>query len=282
MSPEDLTPPRRAKLLRNALAGLLLATTLLGTPAIAADDIDLDEIVRNPTIGNYRGYAEFKMAHYAAAKRIWEALDARNFGEAAFNLGILYEDGLGVPRDSQRALAYYRRGADNGSSKATFRLGVIYWFGTPEIPRDVAEGRRYLALAAADGDQDAARYLREATASTDATADPLAAADRATAQGKPAEAVAILNAAAAAGDRRAQTRLAWSYEAGRGVERDLAKAAEWFRRAADAGDGEAMYALAVMHSTGTGQTKDPATADAWLRKSAAAGYAPAISDLQAR
>ena len=273
------------KLLRNTLTGLLLAVTLVGTPAFAAavaDDIDLDEIVRNPTIGNYRGYAEFKMAHYAEAKRIWEALDGRNFGEAAFNLGILYEDGLGVPRDSQRAIAYYRRGADNGSSKALFRLGVIYWFGTPEIPRNAAEGRRYLALAAADGDQDAARYLRQETASSEATGDPLAAADRATAQGKPAEAVRLLSAAADAGDRRAQTRLAWSYEAGRGVDRDLAKAAEWFRRAAEAGDGEAMYALAVMHSTGAGQVKDPAAADTWLRQSAATGYAPAISDLRAR
>lgn len=263
---------------RDSMAGPALAETA----ADAADDIDLDEIVRNPAIGNYRGYAEFKMAHYASARRIWEALDARNFGEAGFNLGILYEDGLGVERNIARALAYYRRGAENGSQKAVFRLGVLYWFGAPGLSRDPAEGRHYLALAAADGDRDAEKYLAAATPGAEPAPDPVADADRATAEGRPVDAISILTAAATAGNARAQTRLAWCYEAGRGVDRDLAKAAHWFRRSADAGDGEAMYALAVMHSTGTGQTKDAVAADAWLRKSAAAGYAPALRDLRAR
>lgn len=266
------------------LAVALSACLMAAGPGFAAegDDIDLDEIVRKPAIGNYRGYAEFKMAHYASARRIWEALDARNFGEAAFNLGILYEDGLGVPRDMQRALAYYRRGAENGSGKAVFRVGMLLWLGTPEIPRDAAEGRRYLAIAAADGDQDAARYLRDADGGGDAATDPLAAADRATAAGRLAEAARLLAVAAEAGNGRAQTRLAWCFEAGRGVDRDLAKAAEWFGRGAEAGDGEAMYALAVMHTTGVGRTRDAAIAEQWLRRSAAAGYGPAVSDLKAR
>ncbi|MBI5862595.1 MAG: sel1 repeat family protein [Rhodocyclales bacterium] len=261
--------------------GLLLACCSLAlageTPAGAddpADEIDLAEIVRQPTIGNYKGYAEFKMAHYAAARRIWEALDAKNFGEAAFNLGMLYEDGLGVAKDIPRALAYYRRGADNGSRKAVFRLGIIYWLGTPDVPRNEAEGRHYLALAAAAGDTEAAHYL-----SADAT-DALVAADRAYAEGKSAEAIALIEAAAQDGNPRAQTRLGWAYEAGRGVERNLAQAARWFRQAAEGGDGEAMYALGVMYATGAGQVKDAALAAEWLKKSAAAGYAPAIKELK--
>lgn len=261
--------------------GLLLACcslALAGETPVGADDpadeIDLAEIVRQPTIGNYKGYAEFKMAHYAAARRIWEALDAKNFGEAAFNLGMLYEDGLGVAKDIPRALAYYHRGADNGSRKAVFRLGIMYWLGTPDVPRNESEGRRYLTLAADDGDEEALRYLN-----ADAT-DPLVAADRAMAAGRPAEALALITAAANADNRRAQTRLGWAYEAGRGVARDLALAAVWFRRAAEGGDGEAMYALAVMHATGAGQVKDAALAAEWLKKSAAAGYAPAIKELK--
>lgn len=261
---------------------LLLAMTLhclTPTPAAAAeDDIDLDEIVRKPSIGNYRGYAEFKMAHYDAARRIWEALDARDFGEAAFNLGILYEDGLGVTRDMPRALAYYRRGAGNGSQKAVFRLGLLYWVGAPGVARDRDEGRRFLAQAAADGDREAAAYL-----AAEATPDgPLAEADRALAAGNPQAALKILATAADAGDRRAQTRVAWAYEAGRGTERNLAEAARRFRISAEAGDAEAMYALAVMHMTGAGQAKDADAANAWLQRSAAAGYAPAIADLKQR
>ena len=242
-------------------------------------DIDLAEIVRRPEVGNYKGYAEFKMARYTSARRIWEALDAIDFGEAAFNLGILYEDGLGVEKDMLRALAYYRRGAENGSPKAIFRLGVIYWQGAPGVAVDRDEGRRFLSLAAANGDSEAKRYLEEAHTGRDSQ-DPVLKADRLLAEGKLSESVAVLQQGAAAGHTRAQTRLAWCYEAGRGIERNLALAAQWFGKAAAAGDGEAMYALAVMHTTGAGQPQDERLARQWLEKSAAAGYPSAVADLK--
>jgi TPR repeat protein len=275
---------KSSTLLRTLLLSLMCCNLAFAAdePDSAADDIDLVEIVRKPEIGNYRGYAEFKMAHYATARRIWEALDARNFGEAAFNLGLLYEDGLGVEKNIDRALAYYRRGADNGSVKAVFRLGIMYWLGTPDIPKNEAEGRRYLSIAAAGGDQEAARYLGSASSAGASQADVLITADRAMAEGKPAEAVRLLTEAANNGVARAQARLAWYYETGRGVERNLEKAAFWFERAAQGGNGEAMYALSVMFATGAGQTRDPVVAENWLRKSATAGYPPAINDLKAR
>jgi TPR repeat protein len=261
-----------AAIRRRVLAAAL--TTLLATPAtqtFAADagaEIDLEEIVRNPTIGNYKGYAEFKMARYESARRIWEALDARGSGEAAFNLGTLYEDGLGVARDMPRALDYYRRGAELGSGKAAFRVGHLYWNGAPGLPADRERARPYLERAAASGDRDAQRYLVE---------QPPTGADE-----RSPEAIAALIRAAEGGDPRAQTRLAWNYEAGRGVPRDLAQAAAWFQRAAEAGDGEAMYALSVMHATGAGRPLDAPAAAAWLGKSAAAGYRPAQDELKAR
>lgn len=277
---------------RSGRSGLLacivfLACSLSGVgPALAAepvatDEIDLAEILRKPEYGNYRGYAEFKMAHYDSARRIWEALDQRNFGEAAFNLGILYEDGLGVGRDIERAMAYYRRGALLGSPKAMFRAGVMYWLGAPGVAADRGEGRRYLSMAAAAGDSEAQRYLAAEGAGADAD-DPLLRADRALAAGRAEESVAILAAAAKSGHVRAQTRLAWTYEAGRGIVRDLALAAQWFGSAAQAGDGEAMYALAVMHGTGAGRDRDSTLAEQWLQRSAAAGYPAAVAELNRR
>lgn len=265
---------------------LLLCGFTTGFPSAAIepfgeDEIDLAEIVRRPEYGNYRGYAEFKMAHYASAKRIWEALDERSFGEAAFNLGILYEDGLGVSRDMDRAMAYYRRGALLGSPKAMFRAGVLFWLGAPGVAADRGEGRRYLSMAAAAGDSEAQRYLA-AENSGAAANDPMLRADQALAAGRAEEYVAILKSAAESGDVRAQTRLAWSYEAGRGVQRDLALAAQWFTTAAKGGDGEAMYALAVMYNTGAGQIKDTLLAEQWLQRSAATGYPAARADLTRR
>lgn len=280
------TPPARPRPLRRRtgiLLGLSLAIAIgLPTPVAASDDdIDLEDIVRRPEIGNYKGYAEFKMAHYQSARRIWEALDAVRFGEASFNLGILYEDGLGVARDMATALDYYRRGAANGSVKAAFRLGLLYWLGAPEVARNEVEGRRYLAIAAAAGDSEAARYLAAGDGDPDRQS-VLMQADTALAAGRPAEAVGILQAAAAAGDPHAQTRLAWHYEAGRGIARDLAQAAKWFTVAAEAGNAEAMYALAVMHATGAGRPQDPRRSREWLEKSAALGYPQAVRELQAR
>ena len=261
--------------------GLMCGIAVAETDSQGDDEIDLSDIVRRPEYGNYRGYAEFKMGHYAAAKRIWEALDERNFSEAGFDLGILYEDGLGVTRDIDRALAYYRRSAMLGSPKAMFRLGVLYWLGAPGVPIQRDEGRRFLSMSAAAGDTDAQRYLA-AEKSTAEVNDPVLRADRALAGGHADEYIAILKTSAEAGLARAQTRLAWSYEEGKGVERNLALAAEWFSKAAQGGDGEAMYALAVMYSTGTGQTKDSDQAEQWLKRSAAAGYPDAIADLKRR
>lgn len=261
--------------------GFTTGVSSAATDPSGEDEIDLAEIVRRPEYGNYRGYAEFKMAHYASAKRIWEALDERNFGEAAFNLGILYEDGLGVPRDIDRALGYYRRGAMLGSPKAMFRTGVMYWLGAPGVAVDRGEGRRYLSMAAAAGDSEAQRYLAAESSGGDAN-DPVLRADQALAAGRAEEYVAILKVAAESGHVRAQTRLAWSYESGRGIARDLALAAQWFSSAAQAGDGEAMYALAVMYGTGVGQTKDALQAEQWLQRSAATGYPAARADLKRR
>ena len=261
--------------------GLMCGIAVAETDSQGDDEIDLSDIVRRPEYGNYRGYAEFKMGHYAAAKRIWEALDERNFSEAGFDLGILYEDGLGVTRDIDRALAYYRRSAMLGSPKAMFRLGVLYWLGAPGVPIQRDEGRRFLSMSAAAGDTDAQRYLAAENSTADVN-DPVLRADQALAGGHADEYIAILKTSAEAGLARAQTRLAWSYEEGKGVERNLALAAEWFSKAAQGGDGEAMYALAVMYSTGTGQTKDSDQAEQWLKRSAAAGYPDAIADLKRR
>jgi TPR repeat protein len=268
------------------LAPVLFCILATGVDAAApvpagGEEIDLEEIVRRPEYGNYRGYAEFKMARYASARRIWEALDERSFGEAAFNLGILYEDGLGVARDMERALNYYRRGAMLGSPKAMFRTGLLYWLGAPGVPVDRGEGRRFLSMAAAAGDSEAQRYLA-AEGSTAESDDPVFRADRELAAGRVQEYVNILRVAAEAGHVRAQTRLAWSYEAGRGVPRDLALAAQWFAAAAKGGDGEAMYALAVMYGTGAGQARDARLAEEWLQRSAASGYPAARADIERR
>lgn len=270
----DRTGRRRHKLRLGLSALIALSGTVLASP-----DDDAGEWLRNPSIGNYKAYAEFKMARYADAKAIWSVLAEHGNGEALFNLAILAEDGLGEPADMERALSLYERSAMAGGRKAQYRLGLLYSAGGA-VPRDVERARRFLAMAAEGGDEDARQRLA-------ALDDPggehtFARAETLSGQARYAEAAAIYRILTTAGDSRAQTRLAWMYEAGRGVERDLSEAARLFRQAAEAGDSEAQYALAVMLETGRGMTKDTVESRAWLERAASAGHAEARQALNDR
>jgi len=261
----------------------LLATTLaLALPTLAMAELSEDEladIVHNPSIGLYKGYAEFKMAHYANAKQIWQALTEKGTAEAWFNLGLLAEDGLGEDKDMVEALARYTKGAEAGSTKAQYRLARIYLDGQG-VPADPARGEAWLARAADGGDDAAKEEIAALRSGT--PADPVVAARRLESQGDVAAAAEAYRTLSDQGNLRARTRLAWLYEAGRGVERDLPKAADLFQSAAEAGEAEAQFALSVMYETGAGRPTDPDAAARWLKKSADAGYPEAVAHQRAR
>ncbi|HET9701303.1 MAG TPA: tetratricopeptide repeat protein [Burkholderiales bacterium] len=260
------------------LVSLLLLACMPALPAGAAvTDEDIEDALRNPALGLYKGYAEFKMGRYADARRVWEALAAKGNGEAYFNLGILAEDGLGTPQDMQQALRLYEQAARGGSRAAQYRLGLVYSTGG-RVAKDPQKAEHWLTLAAQQGDTDAARRLEQLRGSAET---PFDRARRIEAEGSYAEAAALYRELSDAGNFRATTRLAWMHEAGRGLPKDLALAARLFRDAAGKGDPEAQYALAVMLATGAGQEKDEREARAWLEKSAAAGYPEAAKALAA-
>lgn len=88
-------------------------------------------------------------------------------------------------------------------------------------------------------------------------------------------ALALLEPAAKQGDPRAQVGLGTLYASGRGVERDDAEAARWFRRAAEQGDPLAQYNLGICFLEGRGVEEDPVEAFKWISLSASQGFPPA-------
>lgn len=247
--------------------------------AHAQDDSRPEDWLRKPAMGNYKGYAEFKMGRYAEARRIWETLAGIGNGDALFNLGVLAEDGLGEPRDMARAERLYASAAQAGNFKSQYRLGLLYSAGEL-LPHDPGKARLYLGMAAQAGDRDAAERLAVLDRPAEALT-PFQQAELLGSRGRHAEAAAIYETLAGQGDRTAQTRLAWMHEAGRGVARDLDEAARRFRLAAEAGDAEAQYALAVMLRTGRGQPRDLPQSAQWLRRAAAQQHPAALSALAA-
>ena len=68
-----------------------------------------------------------------------------------YQLATKYEDGNGMPRDMEKAIALYRQAAERGYVPAQTYLGVIYDKGRGVQPDD-AEAIRWYRLAAEKGD----------------------------------------------------------------------------------------------------------------------------------
>lgn len=260
---------------------MLLACVMAGSCTVAlAQDSERSDWLRNPAMGNYKAYAEFKMAHYDYARKVWQTLAEVGNGDALFNLGILAEDGLGEPKNMVKAEALYASAANASNFKAQYRLGLLYYAGTL-LPRDTEKARLYLTQAATHGDKDAQDMLAQLGQPV-ADLSALQQAELLSGGGQHEQAAALYRRLADAGLATAQARLAWAYEAGRGVSIDLAEAARRFELAALAGNADAQYALAVMLRTGRGHPVDVPLSDRWLAKAAAQGHPAAIAAQQSR
>ena len=86
---------------------------------------------------------------------------------------------------------------------------------------------------------------------------------------------------AEAGQRDAEFRVGRMLEQGAGVEKDLAKAAEWYRRSAEHGMPLAMLNYGLSLQAGQGVAKDEVAGAAWIMKAAEAGQPTAQANLGA-
>lgn len=89
----------------------------------------------------------------------WFGKAARQgISNAQYNLGVLYQQGLGVPRDMKEAIKWYRSAADLGHPEARYNLGIAYIEGVG-VPYDPARAASYFEMAAAGGVTEAAYNL---------------------------------------------------------------------------------------------------------------------------
>ena len=108
------------------------------------------------------------VASTAFADNMDDALDAANFGDyekahnlwlieaekssavARTNIGLLYEDGLGVPQSDKEAVKWYRIAAEQGEPRAQYYLGTAFEDGRG-IPQDYKEAAKNYRMAAKQG-----------------------------------------------------------------------------------------------------------------------------------
>ena len=104
------------------------------------------------------GYAAYKAGSYQRAIDLWLPLAEAGDPRAQEFIGILHEEGLGVPKDIYKAIAWYERAAESGDMAAQYNLGRIYLEGKLVEP-DVERAHDLLRRAAEQGDQDARALL---------------------------------------------------------------------------------------------------------------------------
>ena len=86
-----------------------------------------------------------------------------------------------------------------------------------------------------------------------------------------AEAARWYRKAAERGNADGQSGLGWLYENGRGVPNDYAEAVRWYRKAADQGNVFGQLSLGMMYENGRRVRKDPSVALYWYSKAAERG-----------
>jgi TPR repeat protein len=237
------------------------------------------------------GVAAYHKSDYATSLRLWRPLAEQGDPSAQFNLGLLYDDGSGVPQDYAEAAKWYRLAAEQGLVAAKENLGVLYDTGRG-VPKDFAEAARWWREAAEQGDAKAQvrlgdRYGRETCR---VMADNPASTKESirkclTEQGVPqdyGEAVKWYRMAAEQGDAAGQVMLGLMYDLGRGVPLNPVEAVKWYSMAADKGDVAGQSDLGLSYSNGTGVPKDYVLAYMWFDLAAAREGYPDSGDAQNR
>lgn len=82
----------------------------------------------------------------------------QGYAPAQTALGNAYERGFVVLADTQRAIDWYKKAAEQGDWVAQFSLGRMYFLENP-VTRDVSAAKKWLALAAADPRDSGASFL---------------------------------------------------------------------------------------------------------------------------
>lgn len=185
------------------------------------------------------------------------------------NLGAMYLQGNGVPRDPTQAFSWFKKAADAGSRDGAYQIALMYEAGRG-VPRDAAQATAWYKKAALLGDADS--QVKVGMAYENGTGVDV----------DVEHAVGWYRKAADQGNAWAQNRLGWLYGMGKGVDRDDAQAMQFFRAAADQGDPQAEFNVGFMYANGRGVPQNDSAAVSWFRKAAAQGWADAKKELTRR
>ena len=212
-----------------------------------------------PDPGADLAFGAYQRGYYLTALQL--ALPRAESGDPAAQtlIATLYDRGLGVPRDMEKAAEWYRFAADAGNREGQFAYANMLLRGGG-VEADKEAGAEYMKLAAQAGHPQAAFNLAQ-----------IITARRPTWAGY-ADALPWYEQAAQAGLADANYALANMHKAARGVAiNDDAKALDYLRKAAQGGLDTAQLDLGTWLANGRSTTADPRAAFLWFARAAGQG-----------
>lgn len=189
------------------LLGTFLLSTVLSMPVWAG----LTEAVQ-----------AFEKADYDASYPEMLALANEGNPVAAYYLGRMYDEGLGVKADTTAALRYFEQADKGYNSDATVQLGLKALRGEG-LTKNTDLGIQYLKKAAYAGNENALYELGTLYENGDGV------------EKNYTYAFGFFYMAALKGEKKAQVKTARYYLAGRGIPQDFGEAVKWYVRAANQG-----------------------------------------------
>jgi TPR repeat protein len=166
-------------------------------------------------------------------------------------LGVLFQQGIGLPQSYTEAIKWYTRAAEAGNAEAMNNLGTLYVSGHG-VPQDYAEAKKWYQRAADAGSVMAMINIAK-----------MYYLGVGVARSYP-EAANWFRLASIRGSAMAMNSLSLMYDSGMGVSQDRSLAVSLVKEAARLGYGPAMANLGAMYETGDGVESNHVEAYAWI------------------
>lgn len=129
-------------------------------PAPDNNEISSDDPSIQTRLGNRYKKGIGLEKNYEKAVYWYRKAAEQGFAVAQNNLAVMYEQGLGVPKDDFQAAKWYRRAAEGNDAMAQHSLGIIYRDGRG-ISRDPVQAAKWIRKAAVQGHHSAFRDMGE-------------------------------------------------------------------------------------------------------------------------
>ncbi|MEC7786519.1 MAG: tetratricopeptide repeat protein [Nitrospinota bacterium] len=100
----------------------------------------------------------YNKGNYKTSAKLILPLAKKGLAKAQYNLGVMYEKGIGVEKNLNQAKKWFQFAAEQGLAKAQYNLGLMYGKGKG-VEKDYSQAIKWMTLAADQGNGKAQTNL---------------------------------------------------------------------------------------------------------------------------